>query len=256
MIRSAPLYIVASRRQKAGKTLIARLLIDFFLTSDRLFEGFDLHPDEPALATRFPDLVQPVDIGDTGGQMRLFDQLLAEDSTTKVIDLGCGSFDQFFAVMQEIDFVAEARQRLIEPVVLFVADPRATSARTYAALRRQLNAVTFVPVHNEAVSINFAEEEFPPTRKECGVIRIARLSPLVRRVMDRPSFSFAPHMTAQPDGPTQVHQWISPILTKFRELELQLLMSRLGFLLRSGAPAGDTFDSVSALEASTAEESI
>ena len=64
-------------RPAGGKTLLARLLIDFFLTDGRPLEGYDLQPHEPALAKRFPDLVQPIDIGGTYGQMQLFDQLLA-----------------------------------------------------------------------------------------------------------------------------------------------------------------------------------
>ena len=31
----------------------------------------------------------------------------------------------------------------------------------------------------------------------------------------------------EPAGETQVHEWLFPILTKFRELELQLLAGRL-----------------------------
>ena len=132
MINPAPLYIVASPHQRVGKTLIARLLIDFFHTSGRAVEGYDLHPREPALAERFPHLVWPIDVGCTRGQMQLFDRLLEDDSTTKVIDLGCDFFDQFFAVMQEISFVTEARQRSIEPIVLFVTDPETATIRTYA----------------------------------------------------------------------------------------------------------------------------
>ncbi len=238
MIHPTPLYIVASPCQKVGKTLIARLLIEFLLTSERLLEGYDLNPHDPTLAKRFPGLVIPIDIGETSGKMQLFDRLLAHDSTTKVIDLGCGQFAQFFAVMREIDFVTEARRRLIEPVVLFVADPQTTTVRTYGELRRQFETATFLPVHNQAVSITFTPEDFPPTPTEYGVIRIPRLSPLVRRVIDWPSFSFGPYMDEQPDGPTQVHQWIYPIVTKFRELELQLLMGRLTALLGGGDPAG------------------
>ena len=79
MIHPTPLYIVASPRQRVGKTLIARLLIDFLLTSERPLEGYDLHPHEPALAKRFPGFVAPIDIGDVSGQMQLFDRLLAHD---------------------------------------------------------------------------------------------------------------------------------------------------------------------------------
>src|ERR1700728_1959212 len=130
-----PLFIVASPHQKVGKTLIARLLIDFFGTTGRAVEGYDLHPRKPELAERFPHLVRPIDIGDTRGQMQLFDRLLTDDSTTKVIDLGCGFFDQFFAVMQEISFVTEARQRLIESIILFVAGTQTATVRTSAELR-------------------------------------------------------------------------------------------------------------------------
>ena len=234
MTQPAPLYIVASPRPRTGKTLIARLLIEFFRASGRPLVGYDLNPREPALAGRFPRLVWPVDIAETRGQMELFDRLIADNSSTQVIDLGYGPFDQFFAVMRDIDFAQEARRRLIEPIVLFVTDPAAATVRSYGELRRRL-PVTFVPVHNESVSIMFAKEDFPPTRAECGVIRIPRLSPIVRGVIDRPSFSFAAYMTKQPSGPTEIHEWIGQIFTQFREFELRLLMGRLTSSL-SGAP--------------------
>jgi hypothetical protein len=226
MLRPAPVYIVTSPNQKVGKTLIARLLLEFFEASGRAVEGYDLQTRKPALAERFPHLVRSVDIGDTRGQMRVFDQLLADSTITKVVDLGPGPFDQFFAVMDKIDFVTEARQRFIEPIVLFVADPETETARAYAELRHRLNPTTFVPVHNQAVSVTLTARDFPPSRVNCGTIRVARLSPLVRRVIDWPSFSFGTYIT-EPGGQSQVHQWIRPILTKFRELELQLLAGRL-----------------------------
>jgi hypothetical protein len=85
-----PLYIVASPRPRAGKTLLARLLMEYFLDNGRLLVGFDLNPREPTLAGRFPKLVWPVDIGDVRGQMELFDRLVADTASTKVIDVGYG----------------------------------------------------------------------------------------------------------------------------------------------------------------------
>jgi len=227
MTQPAPLYIVASPRPRVGKTLIARLLIEYFRAAGRPLVGYDLQPREPALASRYPRLVWAVDIGETRGQMALFDRLIADHTSTKVIDLGYGPFDQFFTVMAEIGFVVEARRRLIEPIVLYVADPAPATAAAYADLRRRMPATNFVPVHNESVSILFAKEDFPPTRPECGTIRIPRLSPIVRGVIDRPSFSFGAYLTEQPGGPTEVHTWINTIFTEFRELELRLLMGRL-----------------------------
>jgi hypothetical protein len=70
------------------------------------------------------------------------------------------------------------------------------------------------------------------------LIRIQRLSPIVRGVIDRPNFSFSAYMAKQPGGPTEVHQWIGNIYAEFRDFELRLLMGRLSSSLgRPPAPA-------------------
>jgi hypothetical protein len=235
MAQPAPLYIVSSPRPRSGKTLVARLLLEFLRQSSRPVVGYDINPREPGLAERFPKLVWSVDISDTRGQMELYDRLLADDASTKVIDLGYGPFDQFFSVMREIGFAPEAKRHGIEPFVLFVADSSAATIRAYAELQHSVDA-TFVPVNNESVSLMFAKEDFPATRLECGVIRIPRLSPLVRGVIDRPNFSFNAYMTKQPGGPTEIHQWIGNVYAEFRDFELRLLMGRLGSSIR-GAPS-------------------
>src|SRR5271169_5142290 len=113
MPQQAPLYIVASPRPRVGKTLIARLLTEFFRSNGRALAGYDLDPREPTIAGYFPDLVATMNIADTPGQMALFDRLIAGGPRTTVIDLGYGLFEQFFDVMTEIGFVQEARRRSI-----------------------------------------------------------------------------------------------------------------------------------------------
>ena len=120
--------------------------------------------------------------------------------------------------------------------MLFVTDPAPATIRIYGELRQRLPGVTFVPVHNETIQVLFEKEDFPATRSECSVIQLPRLSPIVRGVIDRPSFSFAGYMASQPGGPTEVHQWIARIFTAFRDLELRLFMGRLGSSLGGAAP--------------------
>jgi hypothetical protein len=148
-VQPAPLLIVALPRPRVGKTLLARLLMEYVLDSKRPLVGFDLDSHEPLLAGRFAKLVWPVDIGDIRGQMELFDRLVADTASTKIIDLGCRSFEQFFKVPAEIGFAEEARRRGMDPVVLFLADQAVATAQTYAGLRQRLPAI-FQPVHNEA----------------------------------------------------------------------------------------------------------
>jgi len=234
MPQQSQLYIVASRHPRVGKTLLARLLIEFLRISGRPLVGYDLDPREPVLAGCFPSLVWPLDIADTRGQMALFDRILADQWRTTVIDLGHGLFDQFFKIMAEIGFEQEARQKLIQPIVLFITDSAPFTAQTYAELRRRLEQTIFVPVHNEAASFMVIAQDFPPSSPKYETIRIPRLSPIVRGVIDRPGFSFSTYMSQQPDGPTEVHSWVGQIFAKFRELELQLLIGELESSLRGG----------------------
>jgi hypothetical protein len=234
MPQQTQLYIVASRHPRVGKTLLARLLIEFLRISGRPLVGYDLDPREPALAGCFPSLVWPLDIADTRGQMALFDRILADQWRTTVIDLGHGLFDQFFKVMAEIGFEEEARQKLIQPIVLFITDSAPFTAQTYAELRRRLEQTIFVPVHNEAASFMVIAQDFPPSSPKYETIRIPRLSPIVRGVIDRPGFSFSAYMSQQPGGPTEVHSWVGQIFAEFRELELQLLIGELESSLRGG----------------------
>jgi hypothetical protein len=235
MAELTPLYIIASPHPRVGKTLLARLLIEYLRADDRPLVAFDLNPREPSLSSHFPHLVWPVDIADTRGQMELFDQLVADDFTAKVIDLGYAPFEQFFSVMAEIGFMAEARRHAIEPIVLFVTDRVPATAHAYQDLRDVLPKTIFVPVHNEAVSVIFDKADFPPSRSDCPLILIRRLSPIVRGVIDRPSFSFSTYMLERPGGPTEIHDWVDTIFREFRALERRLLMGGLAASL-GGSP--------------------
>jgi hypothetical protein len=236
MAQRTPLYIAASPSPQVGKTLIARLAIEFLIESNREPIGYDLDTREPEFARRFPNLVARVDISDTRGQMALFDRLVARAARPTVIDLGYGAFEQFFSVMAEIGFVREAQRHGIDPVILYVADSAPATLRAYGDLQHDLRSITFVPVHNEAVFVMFDTADYPPSRPELGFIRVPRLSPIVHGVVGRPSFSFGAYLNNdRPGGPTEVHSWIGDVFGQFRQLELRMLMGKLSDSL--GSPA-------------------
>lgn len=146
-LRSSVL-IVASPRPRVGKTLLARLLVDFQIYNDREVAAFDLNARDSALAQFLPQHVTLADIVDIKGQMALFDRLVADDGVAKVVDVGHEAFESFVTVAGKIGFAEEARRRGLAPAVLFMTTPDLTSVEAYKALAVRMPQVTPVPVHN------------------------------------------------------------------------------------------------------------
>jgi len=123
----------------------------------------------------------------------------------------------------------------MDTIVFFLTDQAIATVRAYANLQARVPAI-FQPVHNESASLMTSAEDFPPTRPECGTLRMPRLSQVVRGVVDRPSFSFNTYMAYQPGGPTEIHGWIADLYTQLRDFELRLLLGRLNSSLGWAAP--------------------
>jgi len=148
--RPAPLYIVCSPFRGIGKTLIARLLIELCLIDGRDVAAFDLADEGPQLADYLPEVATIADIGDTRGQMALFDRILAGNGAVTVIDLPHRALRSFFALTHKIGFFQEARRAAIEPLILFLVGHDPTSAKVYALLRRWLTDASLLPVRNKS----------------------------------------------------------------------------------------------------------
>ena len=73
--------IVASPRPRVGKTLLARMLVDFHLQESGAALGFDLNAGYDTLAQFLPECATTAAIGDVNGQMALFDRLIADRRT-------------------------------------------------------------------------------------------------------------------------------------------------------------------------------
>ena len=75
--KTTPLYVVCSPCRHVGKTLVSRLLSEFYIVNDRPVAAFDLADEGPQLADYLPDITTIADISDTRGQMAFFDRLRA-----------------------------------------------------------------------------------------------------------------------------------------------------------------------------------
>ena len=227
--------IVASPRARVGKTLLARLLVDFHRQEGRSIAAFDLNAGGATLAQFLPERTTVSEIADVKGQMALFDRLIADDGTTKVVDLGHESFEAFFALVHKIGFVEEARRRAIAPAILFLITPDATSVEAFRALRRRFPQALLSPVHNEIFGPAQHRDKYE--LKDAMLTRLPALAPGLRKYVETPPFSFAESQLAVPadvpiDVNLEVDRWLRRAYLEFRELDLRILLTDLKSSIR------------------------
>jgi len=224
--------IVASPRPRVGKTLLARLLIDFHLQDGRAVAAFDLNAGEGSLAQFLPGHVTRSAIDDIRGQMALFDRLTAVDGVTKIVDLGHALFEPFFSLATQFGFAAEARSCGIVPVVLYPLTPDNTSVEAYRKLCRQLSDATMAPVHNEILGPLEYRDKYGLMGRATAVMKLPVLAPRLRKYVETPPFSFADSsLSAVRDAPIdlnlELQPWLRRIYLEFRELDLRILLTDL-----------------------------
>ena len=224
--------IVASPRSRVGKTLLARLLVDFHREQGRAVEAFDVNACG-ALAEFVPALTTVSQIGNTKGQIALFDRLIADDGTTKVVDLGHESFVAFFALAEQIGFAEEAARRGIACAVLFIITPDATSVEAFRSLRGRFSGALLVPVHNEI----FGAAPHSVKYESDGTLlaRLPLLASGLHRYIEAPPSSFSKEdlaVAAPPVAYDALQQWLRRSYREFRKLDLHILLADLQSAIR------------------------
>lgn len=232
MERRTPVFIVCSPLPHVGKTLLARVLAEYFRDDGRTFAAFDINPDDFALAQQLPDHTSIAHIDDTKGQMALFDQLILADGTTKVVDVGYKCFDQFFNVLKEIDFNSEAYLESIAPVVMFMAEPDDRSAQAYDTLAKRFPELPLVPVLNTgAGTVARARDSF---RSKYAIVplQIPYLAPALKGALARLGLPTPANDRPPVGSSSDLQAWMRRIFLQFRELELRMLLEQLKPALR------------------------
>jgi hypothetical protein len=224
--KTTPLYVVCSPCRCVGKTLISRLLTEFYVLDDRPVAAYDLADEGPQLADYLPQFTTVADIGDIFGQMAFFERLIADNQGANIIDLSHRTFQNFFTVVEEIGFFEEARRRAIEPLILFIIDPDPKSPEAYASLRRRFTDASLLPVRNRTEPSAIPDGDAPPDAPPAS-LEIPHLGFSPRAVIDRQAFSFCEFWRATPaDLPDalddELRGWVEGIFFQFRKLELML----------------------------------
>ncbi|MBX9773304.1 MAG: hypothetical protein K2Y71_02735 [Xanthobacteraceae bacterium] len=226
-------FVIASPRPANGKTFLARLIVDFLRMNGGPVEAFELSPGDEALSDQLPDLTTYADVESTKARMRLFDRLILADGIAKVIDLGHLSFQRFFSVMEQIEFVEAAQRRSLDVIVLYAADAHPKSVAAYGILQKFLPSLIMVPVFNDGIlKGKKLRDQYPFTRAAAVPIQIPLLLPGLKAHAERSGLSFIDfHSQASapvPLGPAfELRSWTKRVFLEFREFELRLLMEKV-----------------------------
>jgi len=227
MRRGANVFILCSPDARVGVSTTARLLTDYHLYSGVRVEGFDTDPHEPHYGDRFSDYVNVVDAAEIKGQIALFDRLLADDETPKIVDVWHRVFSRFFSTVQEIGFFEEARRRNLAPIILYHAAPTETALAGARALSASWPEVEMLIVQNEGAAPLGSHpwdtlRHYPAN----GKFVIPALEGPVAKILDAPSLSLSGFLRAPPTDMSIVVRaalkgWITPIFTQFNSFEMR-----------------------------------
>ena len=236
--KTTPLYIICSPQRSVGKTLLARLLSEFYLMDGRPIAAFDLADEEPQLADFLPRSTTIADIAEAMGQMALFDQIIADRESTKIVDVSHRAFKDFFSIAAKIGFFEEARRQGIEPLILFMIAPGNKSAKAYSILGRWFAEASLLPVRNQMVAKGIPYSSGFPNESGMSVsLEIPLLPASLRTLVEERSLSFAEFWNENPSPlPPRLDEefraWIKRVFLQFREVELWLICEEIMSSLR------------------------
>lgn len=197
--RPSPAAVVASLHARTGKTLLARVLGDYFALSGRPPLVFDTDVTEQTLRAAFPYDTVVVDLAETRDQMTLFDTLARRAPEARVVDVSHHAFRKFFKVMFESQFAAEAHLRNVEPIIFYITDRGPDAYEEARLLRERFADCALVLVDN--AFIGKVKEQ---TRRAAGYqemlehdlrMTLPRLDPALADALDDPSLSLGDIVT-------------------------------------------------------------
>jgi hypothetical protein len=148
LAQAPSVFIVCSGQHRNGKTLLARVLVDFLMLEGRDPFVLDADAAHNPLRSFFPGRTAVVDFTTIAGQMRLFDTILNSPGRDYVIDLPAPETGHFFDTAGELRVFDEFHRLGFRVIVLFIVDKDKGAPAAADALARRHGIDLVVPVRN------------------------------------------------------------------------------------------------------------
>ena len=220
------IYIVCSDRHRNGKTLLARVLVDYLMLEKRDPFVIDAGFPEGPLRAAFPGRTALVDFSQVQGQMKLFDTIMGSPGRDYVIDLPVPQTENFFATYSQLDFHIEATKAGFQIVVFFIVDKDYSSLRFSEDVQRQVAPALFVPVRN----IYIGSALMP--RSDTLSIDIPELDRDVMNLVEARHFSLRNFILGDEGNMAAQHSrklkiFLLEMMTALRDIEPAMTLARL-----------------------------
>lgn len=209
-------HIVCSDQHRNGKTLLARLLVDYLLLDNR--DPFIVDTDAPdgPLRNFFPGRTTLADFAAIKGQMKLFDTILAAPGRDYVIDLPARHTENFFHTARDLDFFAACKEQGFRIFVFYMVDNTFTSLKAAQTLQRDKSIDLFVAVRNGQVGSTWPEDD--------GALTLPFLPAPVASAIANRRFSLREFVQGDPQGldsamVLQLQNFMLEVLNSFHNLE-------------------------------------
>jgi hypothetical protein len=191
-VATPTVHIICSDQHRNGKTLLARLLVDYLMLDGR--DPFVIDTDAPdgPLRSFFPGRTALADFAAIKGQIKLFDTILASPGRDYVIDLPARHTENFFHTARDLDFFAACKEQGFRIFVFYVVDNTFASLKTAQGLQREKGVDLFVAVCNGQVGSTWPDDE--------GALNLPFLSAPLASAIANKRFSIREFVQGDPQG--------------------------------------------------------
>ena len=176
--------VITSDRHRNGKTLLARVLVDYLLLEGRDPYCLDLSHPEGTLRSYFPGRTALVDFEQVAGQMKVFDTILAGPGRDYVIDLPAQQLPRFCQAFRDLEFRKAYEAAGFSFVLIYIIDADEDSLKTAAAVEELLTPDLFIPAANRFVGTSL------PDGVPGLVLTMEKLDPDLHAIFTHKRFSF------------------------------------------------------------------
>ncbi len=224
MAHHPTVYIVASNQHRNGKTLLARLLVEYLMLDGH--DPFAIDTDAPAGPLRmfFPGRTQLADFRLIQGRMKVFDTILAGPGRDYVIDLPQRYAAPFFDAVQDLNFFAATKEAGFRVFVFFVVDRSPISVRSARETSEIEGIDLFVPVINAHVGSSWPESDG-------GMILPELPQSIITRIVDRHfsirEFVMGDDQNLPPEMVLPLKQFLYDVLQSISNLEPVMTLRNL-----------------------------